>query len=546
MIPIDIQSVCAKGFNTYTDAVISLPRTGAVLIVGPNGSGKSSLMEAVAWALWGKTLRGAPPYPPDADGSGKKAELTEVYMDLRGCDVLRRAVRGKPKELVFHINGERHEAATVTKAQGDLDENFVSFDSWRRCSVFSGQDLSAFSNATDAERKRLIESILNIDRFEAASKKVREQVKPVDKKVTKFTSELSRLEGLMAGLESASKLKDLEEINVAPLDENKKKTRKRLSETKDALRDLNDNVRELRERKRDAEFAVGKLIEEMDLLGDDLCPTCKQEIPEALVDKLVAEQRRLQAVADEKKRDFDMANREAEQERETYTDMRDMLQDKIERLHGEIAEAQLNNENVLAKASALRELEQARVTLEKRRKEHEAASLELRTLQDASRVLGTKGVRAHILGATLGVVSKIASAWLQEFSDGKLGVKLSAYKENKDGSVADSINVEVSGAGGGYGYKACSGGQRRRIDVAILLGLAQVASSSRGHKGGTLWLDEVFNQLDDQGFDAVGGMVEDLAKDRCVAVISHRDDIQDVIDFARIYHVDNGNVGRVK
>ncbi len=547
MLPISLKSLQARGFNTYEDAGIALPERGAVLIVGANGSGKSSIMEALSWGLWGKTLRGAPPYPPDASDPSKKAKRTEVCIELNDGTILKRfAQRGKPKELSFFTDGTEHEAATVRKAQGLLDENIPSFDSWRRCSVFSGQDLSAFSNATDADRKRLIESILNLDRFEAAYKDIREKRAAAERKFNKFVRELSRLEGLTAGLERATETDAIEPIEVGALNKKLEEKKAKLRENDDKIEELDESLSSLRDARRKADYDALQVRDKLELLSDDLCPTCGQDITEELTNKLFQDQRAAQRIADEKRDEYETAKVGVEQERETYQDIADTLGKRIYELRTAIRDAERDNEHAAARASALQDLQDGLDALGRMKAQHEAAHLEYLTLSDAAKVLGTKGVRAHILGSTLEVVSRIATCWLQEFSDGALSVQLRAYKEKSDGSLADSIDVEITGAGGGYGYKACSGGQRRRIDVAVLLGLAQVASSARGHKGGTLWLDEVFNQLDTQGFDAVGGMVEDLAKDRCVAVISHREDIQDVIDFQRIYSVADGEIKRIK
>lgn len=545
MIPVDIRSVLLSGFMSYADsAQLQLPRTGAVLITGKNGSGKSSLMEAVAWALWGKTLRGTPPYSEDGD---KRAEETEVLLELGdGTEVFRKAKRGKPKELSVRVDGDTQAAATVTKSQALVDMHFSPFDSWRRCSVFSGQDLSAFSGASDAERKRLIEAILNIDRFEAAYKNVREQKGAADKRERKLSNELERLEGLMEGLAVARAQAEKETVDVKPLEIKAETARDKLRSTRASIKELRASVRSLRDTHAVARHDLQAAKEKVKRLGDAQCPTCEQPISDELREALQGEVDAAKQAAETAERVYKEQNKLAESEEETYQDIANLLDEQIDRLKVEIRDARANNAAVEEAQTLLDSMSAGREVLDKRRDEHRAARIELRTYEDACKVLGTKGVRAHLLGSTLKAVSSIASAWLQEFSDGELSVDLSAYKENKDGSVNDSITINVEGAGGGYGYKACSGGQKRRVDVALLLGLAQVASSAHGHKGGTLWLDEVFNQLDSQGFDAVGGMVADLAKDRCVAVISHHADIKDVIDFKNVYEVDNGNIRRIK
>jgi DNA repair exonuclease SbcCD ATPase subunit len=69
-------------------------------------------------------------------------------------------------------------------------------------------------------------------------------------------------------------------------------------------------------------------------------------------------------------------------------------------------------------------------------------------------------------------------------------------------------------------YEALSGGQRRRVDIALLLSLSQLSPSA-----GTLYFDEAFDTLDKQGIDAVCELLADFGEERCVVVISHNEDL---------------------
>jgi len=102
-----------------------------------------------------------------------------------------------------------------------------------------------------------------------------------------------------------------------------------------------------------------------------------------------------------------------------------------------------------------------------------------------------------------------------------VSLQLSPYTERKSGVVSDSISIKVSGVGGGRGYKAASGGERRRIDAALLLALAEVSSAAAGQAPGTLWMDEVFDALDEEGVDAVSDVLAELAEERAVVLITH-------------------------
>jgi DNA repair exonuclease SbcCD ATPase subunit len=95
----------------------------------------------------------------------------------------------------------------------------------------------------------------------------------------------------------------------------------------------------------------------------------------------------------------------------------------------------------------------------------------------------------------------------------------------------------VEGAGGGS-YKGASAGQRRRIDVALLFALSELAVASRGAMPGTLFVDEVFDVLDDEGVESVGAAMQEVAQDRCVLVVTHNPDLVRALRPARRWHLE--------
>jgi DNA repair exonuclease SbcCD ATPase subunit len=121
------------------------------------------------------------------------------------------------------------------------------------------------------------------------------------------------------------------------------------------------------------------------------------------------------------------------------------------------------------------------------------------------------------------------SGYRGALADAGVRVRLEPYTERAGGGVKDAIALLVDGAGDGHGYRACSAGERRRLDVALLLALAEIARATSGDEPGTLWLDEVFDALDDDGADAVCAAVRELCRDRCVVVITHSPRLADAL-----------------
>ena len=121
------------------------------------------------------------------------------------------------------------------------------------------------------------------------------------------------------------------------------------------------------------------------------------------------------------------------------------------------------------------------------------------------------GVQTCALPISLSQLAETATSYASALGlwDTRIGLGL-----RSDGK----IEFSASGVGGKHGYDGASSGQRRRIDIAMALAMAD---NSRYGKRGTLWLDEVFDSLDEDGIDQVVNLVSQLAQQRQVILLTH-------------------------
>jgi len=142
-------------------------------------------------------------------------------------------------------------------------------------------------------------------------------------------------------------------------------------------------------------------------------------------------------------------------------------------------------------------------------------------LNASTEVLGSRGARTLLLGRALHRLKQEANAALAALGMG-LAVEVSGTSELKSGKEVAAISIEVKGAGGGN-YRGLSSGERARVDVGLLLGLAELLED-----GGEGWVafDEVFDSLDAPGQEAVATYLDALGQTRQVLVISHHEDLR--------------------
>jgi DNA repair exonuclease SbcCD ATPase subunit len=535
----NVQSIQLAGFTSFqATARLNLPERGVVLITGANGAGKSSTVEGVAWALWGKTLRGADPTHGD--------ELCLVRLTLAPGLLVERA-RKNAKTVLSWEGGPEYENAT--KAQAALERTVGSFDVWRRACVFSSADAAHFTLATDAERKRLLETVLGLDRFDGALDACRADLRGA---TTKQEAARRQAEVLQARHQEAEKrAADAREVfnAVRPtvkVDAEKTAGLRRMLDAAqressaliDKRRQLDRAGGEQEANARNAQARLAKLGEGAE------CPSCGQKVPEAKRAKLRAEvsewveqAQSVKAAAREEMTHIEAALSELDEEHDALR-----AKMRVQEEAAAIAAATMRQVSQAADqlARAAAEVEKLAADVVDAVAKAEQASGEVMVLLACERVLGLKGVRAHVLAGALSGLEAAANAWLSRVAAPGLRLKLNPYTEKKTGGMADSLSLDVIGAGGGRGYKGASAGERRRIDLALMLALADVAGAAHGVHAGTMFFDEVADALDGDGQVAAAEALRDLAADRCVVVISHSDQLAWALQPAMRVRVEAG------
>lgn len=535
-------------FMVHTATTIELPDRGLVVVTGPNGGGKSSLVEAVSVAVWNKSLRGTLPWQM-IDGlifPGQVTIETDEIVSTRKRTKSRSELRWSP------VEGERTEYETTTKAQAALEAIVGDWNTWRRCSVFSSQDASHFTLATDAQRKSLLEAILDLGQFDVALEACRADLSVATAAAGEgqraIEIERTRLEAAQQRLADAE-----QQLDLAPPEVDVEALRGRLRSLRGMLADIDADAGALQQKLRDADRRVAEAkaatqTAERDAqrLADADCPACGQPIPpelrEALEGAVVAAQTAVEGREETAAEARDEAEGTLAELREDRTGLREQAAKVDAKGKAAAATSKAREAAITAKGSAILAIDTASTNVAALEAKITEAVQLVAELQACEAVLGYRGVRAHVLGGALGGIEHVANAWLARIAGEGLRLTLRAYTEKKTGGIADAISLAVEGAGGGHGYKASSGGERRRIDVALLMALAEVARSARGAGAGTVWFDEVFDALDEQGIEAVSEALAELSRDRAVVVISHSQNLVGQLRPALRLHISGGTV----
>lgn len=161
-------------FSFVGETTIPLVDEGLVLLSGENGAGKSSVLEAIVWGLWGKTVRG---YSGDAviNKNSTSCFVSVHFTDQNGINYGVYRYRGHPLHknslYLYQLNPERIDISegTSTLTQEKVTTLLgIGFDTFIRGPMMPQGTFKRFSQMTDAEQKAVLEEALQLDMLSRA------------------------------------------------------------------------------------------------------------------------------------------------------------------------------------------------------------------------------------------------------------------------------------------------------------------------------------------------------------------------------------------
>lgn len=134
---------------------------------------------------------------------------------------------------------------------------------------------------------------------------------------------------------------------------------------------------------------------------------------------------------------------------------------------------------------------------------------------------GDDGIRAFIIDGILPALNARINYWLQFLIDNKITL----HFDNKF-----EVTIERNPPDGDpFVYNATSGGERRRINLAISQAFAHIMILSAGTCPSIISLDEVALNVDVPGVHGIYKMICELSKDRQVIVTTHDPNLNDLL-----------------
>lgn len=179
------------------------------------------------------------------------------------------------------------------------------------------------------------------------------------------------------------------------------------------------------------------------------------------------------------------------------------------------------------------EIETRKEELEEKTEQLDSLEKELPYYEFWSVAFGDSGIRKFIIDGIIPALNSRVAYWLQFLIDGKIILEFNNELEEK---------IERSPSDGDpFVYYAMSGGERRRLNLAVSQAFAHVMMLSSGTCPSVVFLDEVTTNIDQIGVVGVYNMISELSKDRQVFITTHDQNLLEMLEGCELIDLEKKN-----
>ena len=527
---------------------LDLTRHNNTLVSGDNGAGKSTILDALTFALFGRSFRGINiPLLPNSINE-KDCEV-EIELSIGHNEY--KIIRGlKPKKFEIYKNGDMLPQDSKAKDyQKILEEQILkmTFKSFCQVVILGSSNYVPFMKLTSADRRAVVENLLDIDVFSVMNTLVRarlqitkEYVKTIDHKIEIAKSKIDEKQKLIDTLKKKS------DDSIEDYKNEIETNNKEVLTIQQEIKELQNNIESLFDVVKDRDDCPKRLLKmeglEQQLKNkiktiqksvkfyeeNDTCPSCKQDIEEhhktSMFDDKANEQKEVEDGISDLTENINTTS-------ERMTEINEIL-NSIDSLESEINEKQtrinvslkyintMQNRmgEVLNEGTEVQETKDKLNQLIGEGKEHVEKRKEL--IEDkhyygiASTLFKDSGIKAKIIKHYLPIMNRLINKYLSDMDF--------FCQFNLDENFIETIKSRHRDD---FTYYNFSEGERLRIDLSLLLAWREVARLKNSLNCNLLILDEVF----DSSLDAVGTeeflkLLTTFGNRANIFVISHKSD----------------------
>ena len=508
------EKVRYKNFLATGDVAIELTlnENASTLVIGKNGAGKATMTEALCFALFGRALRNINK-PALVNSTNQKDTIVELWFTI---DQTKYRIKRGIKPNVFQIYVDDvllPSPAALADYQTLLETTIlkINYKSFMQIVVLGSASFVPFMRLTPASRRDIIEDLLDIEIFSAMSGLTKDEIAEVKTAGDQLTMQRVLLEEQLRMAETFATQFDCER------DEKLSTLRAAMDTTQaqiDTLREQQSEWTAAREdytevstqhraasEKHSGYTTTHRAIatqekklekERVFFTTHDECPTCEQSITDNFKqDRFV--------VLDEKEAAAQKALTQCQSLVDKYAALVDThqlgldadaeLQRQIALVSGQVPihtqrlqELEEERQATLAPPAAPVDVDAIHTQQQEILEQHTVVSARRSVLDTAMTLLKDSGIKARVIKHYLPIINKHINYYLTAM-DFPIHFTLNEeFKESIQSRHRDD-----------FCYESFSEGEKKRIDLALLLTWRSIARLKNSASCNVLVLDEVFD-----------------------------------------------------
>lgn len=538
--------------NQFTE--YDFQKSNATLIVGENGAGKSTLLDALTFVLFNKSFRKINKSQL-INSINEKDCLVEVEFTINNVRYLvRRGI--KPNIFEFYYDGVKFKnLADDRDTQNVLEQKIlkVNYKSFTQIVILGSSTFVPFMQLTPANRREVIEDLLDIRVFSSMNQLVKDKTKDLKNEVDKY--DIKRYNAELAVLSQKKIIEKFNTMNTDKVSDLKLKIDKLSDQNNkrlETIKILQDQVKDFTEQQVTLNFSEKKLkklttfeykmLQKIENLqsnikffeSNSVCPTCTQTIEDQFrIDILDDSQTKMEELQSAIRMVKDSIEEENCRESNFINLSREIL-----KLNDQISK---ENVSISSNQRFIRDLEQEIQALTTTSKDGTDEQQDLRifeqSLQKIEETLKLKKEKllyyefVHSLLKDDGIKTKIIKKYIPYINQ-----KVNEYLRMMDFYINFHLDEEFNETIKSpiheiYCYNSFSEGEKTKINLALVFAWRDVAKLKNSINTNLIIFDEIFDSsLDSFGTEDFMRIIKYVIQNANIFVISHKSELNDKFD----------------
>lgn len=565
-----ILSIKINNILSIEQAEVTFDDTGLMLVKGwdydsnrANGAGKTSIFNALSFALYDKLPRKIT--ATEIVRRGCKSGTVEVTVEISSVQYTVR--RSRPKGVSFSAGG-LEVSMTQDEWESKLGLNYNQFTMVAYCSQGSS---TRFLSVNDADKKKFLLQLLDLDSFALAKKRaddvVKEHITAKDKLESDIRSTKSRIEAysetlideaetnnnivliqsnlsiLNDQLLEAASVQKPDLVKYESLEEDLNTKRLTLTKIRAKREVLHDEYRRTNNKIKPFTGAS-----ECDACGSHLDTTQAKATHEKEIENLKIQLATLKSQIDEADLALlkepqlnELLNKIKNKKKEESHDygiasvrageLRLKIQHSTQKLSDLTIKLQNNDELI----NKINKLQGALDNVNLKLVDYQS---KIDLYKTVSAMYSPTGAQAYILDSIVELFNESVTQYINSIWDSAT-YELLSYKENQGGDVSAKFSEKLTINGHEISIGSLSGGEYRALSLCVDFALIKVMERQFGIFISPIILDEPFDGLDSEGRELVIDLLQLISDTRHIIVIDHASETKSM--FSKVLTVEKRN-----